>query len=493
MKLGLASNLQNEVESIEPIWNIFKDVVSQWLVVDSGSTDGTQQKLREVVGDKLILVEEDMLRAQGYGYARTKLIELSTNVDYVLIWDGDERLLPEDIKVLQTLICNNPTEDLIWLPRVDYCDWDMKKAIYFERYDGPRFQIDGDQWEFIISKFPDWQPRLIKRTIVDNKSKVFFDRPIHEVPRGLESEVFDLKKPVIRHFNHAKSQQKKILTAKLCEDIQKNNPTALPYSLIEDFYVCPEQTSSDGKLTTVDSENKVRLCLASNFYNEIDNIEPIWNLYKDVVDKWLVVDSGSTDGTQVRLKSLVGDKLQLIEDDMIRTKGYGYARSKLIELNTEADWVLIVDGDERMLPEDILKLKKIVNSDPPFDLIYLPRCHYQKWDMSVVEYGSMTHTGNDSNAALRINPDWQPRLIKRTMINGVCKVRFIRPTHEIPDPNGIRMLRDINSPVIRHFGWMKTPERIKMIADLCVELEKNNKMPKVIKNDWVRLNKTGIF
>lgn len=88
----------------------------------------------------------------------------------------------------------------------------------------------------------------------------------------------------------------------------------------------------------------MQLGLASNFQDEVDNIEPIWNLFKGVVDLWTVVDSGSTDGTQDKLKSQVGDKLNLIEDPMIKVHGYGYSRTKLIELSTSMDWVLIIDG-----------------------------------------------------------------------------------------------------------------------------------------------------
>ena len=65
MKLGLTSNFQDEVGNVEAIWDIFKDVVDQWLVVDSGSTDGTQDKLREVVGDKLILIDSDMIKVSS--------------------------------------------------------------------------------------------------------------------------------------------------------------------------------------------------------------------------------------------------------------------------------------------------------------------------------------------------------------------------------------------------------------------------------------------
>ncbi len=214
-----------------------------------------------------------------------------------------------------------------------------------------------------------------------------------------------------------------------------------------------------------------KLFLASNFQDEVGNVEAIWNTFKDIIDGWTVVDSGSTDGTQDKLRELAGDKLRLIESDMIKVNGYGYARTKLIEYSDGSDWVLIWDGDERMMENDVKKVKFLVDYNPDVDIIFLPRCHYQKWDMSVVEYGSMDRTGPDWNEAIRINPDWQPRLIKRTLIEGKSKVHYKRRVHELIQ--GIdRQIRDIDSPVIRHFGFLKPPERLKMVSDLCQTLWK---------------------
>jgi len=214
-----------------------------------------------------------------------------------------------------------------------------------------------------------------------------------------------------------------------------------------------------------------KLGLASNFQDEAGNLEAIWNTFKDIVDLWTVVDSGSSDGTQQKLKELAGDKLNLIESDMIHKNGYGYSRTKLIEYSEGMDWVLIWDGDERMHPNDVKKVKFLVDYNPDVDIIFLPRAHYQKWDESVVEYGSMTVTGPDWNEAIRRNPDWQPRLIKRTMIEGKSKVHYQRRVHELIQ--GIdRQIRNIDNPVIRHFGFLKPPERLKMVSDLCQTLWK---------------------
>ena len=234
----------------------------------------------------------------------------------------------------------------------------------------------------------------------------------------------------------------------------------------------------------------MRLGLASNMQDEVGNIEAIWEIFKDVVDQWVVVDSGSTDGTQDKLKEVVGDKLILIESDMIKTNGYGYSRTKLIELSEGMDFVLIFDGDERMLPEDVTKLVALVNTNPNYDMIWLPRCHYQNWEMTQVEYGSMDKVGSDWKKAIIINPDWQPRLIKRTIIDGKSKVHYARRVHELV--RGVdAQLKDLNNPVVRHFGWMKTDEKKKAVATLCNELWQADKDNKEIFDTYVLENAAG--
>ena len=233
-----------------------------------------------------------------------------------------------------------------------------------------------------------------------------------------------------------------------------------------------------------------KLGLASNMQDEVGNIEAIWDIFKDVVDQWVVVDSGSTDGTQDKLREVVGDKLILIENDMIKTNGYGYSRTKLIELSERMDFVLIFDGDERMLPEDVTKLVDIVSTNPQYDMIWLPRTHYQDWEMNKVEYGSMDKIGADWQEAIKINPDWQPRLIKRTIVNGKSKVQYIRRVHEMV--KGVdNQLRDLNSPVIRHFGWMKSSEKKAAVAALCDTLWQADKDNKEIFDTYVKENAAG--
>ena len=233
------------------------------------------------------------------------------------------------------------------------------------------------------------------------------------------------------------------------------------------------------------------LYLASNFQNEIVNVDRLWEIFGPVVDKYVVCDSGSTDGTQNRLRELAGDKLLLIETDAIKINGYGYARTKLIEYCEGADWVLIIDGDERMLPEDVEKLKVLVEENRNYDIHWLPRCHYQNWEMTKVEYGSMDNVGCDWKVAISINPDWQPRLIRRTMVNGRSKVQYKRRVHELVE--GVNAeTRDVDkNPVIRHFGWLKTDARKTEIASLCDKLWKMDLENKAVAETYTEEIKFG--
>ena len=220
----------------------------------------------------------------------------------------------------------------------------------------------------------------------------------------------------------------------------------------------------------------MKLGLASDLQDEFQNIEGLWNIFKDVVDQWLVVDSGSTDNTPWKLQHIVGDKLVLIHNDMVKTKGYSYARTKLIELSEGMDWVLIIDGDERMLLEEALKVRKLIDTDPPYDLIWIPRVSNWCWDRQMANYGGVNFgIGPNRRQALEHEPDWQPRLIRRTMIKDRSFVQFYRPVHELIQGLGgipIRELRSLDNPVLDSFGRLKNPERKKMINDLCKDIWK---------------------
>lgn len=205
------------------------------------------------------------------------------------------------------------------------------------------------------------------------------------------------------------------------------------------------------------------ITLASNFLNEVHNVEAVWSCFRHAVDEWVVVDTGSTDGTQALCESL-GARVYQIDG----VSGYGYMRTLTAHL-ARMDWVLIIDGDERMLPEDAHRLVQL-SQQKDYDFIPLVRQHYRTADMGVLEGPNGTLIENPTPEQARQNilahPDWQNRFFRNSI-----DVKFYRRVHE-RIVGAKNPLYTPDAPVIRHFGWLKTDERKRAIVTLCDRLWK---------------------
>lgn len=199
------------------------------------------------------------------------------------------------------------------------------------------------------------------------------------------------------------------------------------------------------------------LSLVTNCFNEQDNLRALFNCVAAVVDEIIVVDTGSTDQTRELARKL-GAKVYNIGPlahkcgcgaPIVCGPGYGDLRT-LTHHMARTEWTLLLDGDERMLPHDAVKLRDFMR--PEMDLVWLPRKHYRAWDMSICE-----------NDDLKIHPDWQSRLVRNDR-----KAYWTRRVHEmIGGVDTARELRDLSAPIVRHFGYLKTKERLDKIVEIC--------------------------
>src|SRR5262249_54910071 len=87
--------------------------------------------------------------------------------------------------------------------------------------------------------------------------------------------------------------------------------------------------------------------------NEESNLRRALESVASCVDEIVIVDTGSTDNT-VEVARSYGAKVLAFEwsDD------FSAARNCAIE-NTESPWILTLDADEYLLPDDQAKLKKL--------------------------------------------------------------------------------------------------------------------------------------
>lgn len=194
------------------------------------------------------------------------------------------------------------------------------------------------------------------------------------------------------------------------------------------------------------------ISLVMNTRNEEENLRRVFHCMESVVNDIIVVDCDSTDNTRELARKL-GAKVYNIG----QCPGFGDMRTISVHL-AKTDWAIILDGDESMDYADVQKIPDLINLD--YDLISLPRQHYRAWDRSICE-----------NPDLSVYADWQCRMVRVKP-----SIYWIKKVHE--EIRGIakgRELRELSNPVIRHFGFLKTQERLDEIVSLCNRLYEEDK------------------
>ncbi len=152
------------------------------------------------------------------------------------------------------------------------------------------------------------------------------------------------------------------------------------------------------------------LCIIILTKNEEKDIESAIQNARQCADEVLVVDSGSTDRT-VELAEKNGARV------VFRAWDNDFAAQRNFALSqTEADWVLYLDADERMNDEMIRAVKKVVSANPSEAT---GKKQYRMQRKSVA-FGKKFSYGP-------LYPDWVTRLFPGKSVTWVGKV------HEHPE------------------------------------------------------------
>tara|TARA_R100000008_G_C3586401_1_gene172713 strand:- start:1308 stop:2582 length:1275 start_codon:yes stop_codon:yes gene_type:complete len=139
-------------------------------------------------------------------------------------------------------------------------------------------------------------------------------------------------------------------------------------------------------------QNKVKICLWTHVQNEASIIEKMLESAVDYIDYWVLVDNGSTDGTQDIIKNFfekhkVEGKLYQSE---IGWKGHGINRQHswdfLKKTDHGCDYILRIDADEGIKVEEDFDWS-IIPSQEAWSIIYqsgshcVPRMWMWKWGL----------------------------------------------------------------------------------------------------------------
>lgn len=93
-KICLVMIVKNESKVIRRCIDSVKDYISSWVIVDTGSTDGTQQLIKDIMEEFKIPGELYERPWVDYGHNRTESLQYSKNKgDYRLIIDADDVLV----------------------------------------------------------------------------------------------------------------------------------------------------------------------------------------------------------------------------------------------------------------------------------------------------------------------------------------------------------------------------------------------------------------
>lgn len=150
-KLGLSMIVKNETHVLPRLLNSVSPVIDYWVIVDTGSTDGTQDLIRKFFDEKGIpgqLIQADW--KDDFSYARNiSLEEIEKHVDYGMWIDADEEFCREPGFTKEAMLASG--FDSISLRtvygKVDYTRKNIWKTGKNFKWNGPIHELLGSTEE----------------------------------------------------------------------------------------------------------------------------------------------------------------------------------------------------------------------------------------------------------------------------------------------------------------------------------------------------------
>jgi glycosyltransferase involved in cell wall biosynthesis len=177
-------------------------------------------------------------------------------------------------------------------------------------------------------------------------------------------------------------------------------------------------------------QNKVKICLWTHVQNEASIIKKMLESAVDYIDYWVLVDNGSTDGTQDIIKKFFEEhkvKGKLYQSE-IGWKGHGINRQHSWDFlkNTKhnCDYILRIDADEAISVDDDFDWT-IIPSQEAWTITYqsgdhcVPRMWMWKWGLPWYWADDVAHeTIHLEGGRVPYEPKYMPLTFKHISLGG---------------------------------------------------------------------------
>ena len=165
--------IKNEINNIELLTRQLLQFAHKVYIVDTGSTDGTLEKLQEIQKENDKLVIEHLDWPMNFGKARQFSFDLSTDSDFKFWCDGDDHLSDELLK---------------WLIKFSKKDPKKVNDVYFMAYQyNPHIVLYRKRlvrsscnipWKGFIHEYLNWNPKEQKSEQLDQKYIIIHNKSV---------------------------------------------------------------------------------------------------------------------------------------------------------------------------------------------------------------------------------------------------------------------------------------------------------------------------
>ena len=199
------------------------------------------------------------------------------------------------------------------------------------------------------------------------------------------------------------------------------------------YRAVPLPISADGE--PVADIDRCRVVAACVMKNEVENLAELHESAADLIDRWVILDTGSTDGTQDEARRL---GMTVIEDPW--RDDFAYSRNLVMDDARERfdpEWLVYLDGDDRVIHGAVWRAALLSRPEQPFCSVRV----------------------DSPMASGTVEASTQYRTLRASE-----NIRFMYPAHAIPkldryvQPNGFGLENHAHNTTVLHIGYQTEAE-----------------------------------